>query len=80
MWYIYILHSKNIDRFYVGVTENMDLRLIRHNAGWGKYTKRGIPWTVAYHEIFQSKTEALKREQIIKRKKSRKYIEQLING
>jgi putative endonuclease len=48
--------------------------------GWGKYTKRGIPWELVYCEKFKTKTEALKREREIKRKKSRKYIEGLIHA
>ena len=44
----------------------------------GVYTKRGIPWIPVYSEVYKTKTEALKRESEIKKKKSRKYIEELI--
>jgi putative endonuclease len=46
--------------------------------GWGKFTSGGIPWEIVYYEKFDNKSEALKRERNIKRKKSRKYIEDLI--
>ena len=78
MFTVYILYSKSIDRYYVGYTENLELRLQRHNSGWGKYSKRGIPWALVYSESFSSKSEAIKREKEIKLKKSRKYIEYLI--
>ncbi len=78
MWFIYIIYSEKIDRYYVGITENLDWRLERHNNGWGKYTKRGIPWKIVYTEECDTKSEALKREKEIKRKKSRTYIEELI--
>jgi putative endonuclease len=45
-WYLYILYSSKIDKFYIGHTSDLSLRLSRHNAGWGKYTKRGIPWEI----------------------------------
>jgi len=79
MWYVYIIFSRKIDRYYVGYTDDLEWRLELHNSGWGKYTKRGIPWKLAYTESCQSKFEAIKREREIKRKKSRKYIEGLIS-
>jgi putative endonuclease len=78
MWKVYILYSEKIDRYYTGVTEDMAWRLERHNVGWGKYTKRGIPWKVVYIEKFNSKSSALCREREIKNRKSRQYIESLI--
>ena len=80
MWYVYIIHSSKIDRYYVGITENLNTRLERHNSGWGRYTKRGIPWVMRYSEKYPTKTDALKREREIKKYKSRKYIEKLLNN
>ena len=79
MWFVYITYSNKIDRYYVGYTDDLEWRLERHNGGCGKYTKRGVPWKLVYTESFQSKSEAIKREREIKRKKSRKYIEGLIS-
>jgi len=78
MWKVYILYSEIIDRYYIGVTDDIEWRLERHNQGWGRYTKRGIPWKVVYLEEFDSKSAALSREREIKNRKSRKYIENLI--
>ncbi|MEO0160389.1 MAG: GIY-YIG nuclease family protein, partial [candidate division WOR-3 bacterium] len=79
MWFTYILYSKKINKYYTGITEDdLDWRLERHNQGWGRYTKNGIPWELVYYETYQTKQEALKREREIKSKKSRKYIEELI--
>jgi putative endonuclease len=79
MWKVYIIYSKKIDRYYTGITDDLDWRLYRHNDGWGHYTKRGISWKLAYSEEFQNKSDALERERDIKQRKSRKYIEELIN-
>ena len=77
-YFTYILFSSKINKFYVGSTDNIKWRLERHNLGWGRFTKTGIPWELVYFEQYESKSECLKREREIKNKKSRKYIEQLI--
>ncbi len=78
MWYVYILYSEKPDKYYVGITDHLEWRLQRHNEGWGRYTKGGIPWQRVYEEHYATRAEALKRERAIKRKKSRTYIEALI--
>ncbi|MEW6701400.1 MAG: GIY-YIG nuclease family protein [Bacteroidota bacterium] len=77
-WFTYILFSEKISKYYIGCTDNLTWRLERHNLGWGKFTKRGIPWKLVYFENFINKSDAFKREREIKNKKSRKYIEDLI--
>jgi len=32
-WFVYILFSEKIDKYYVGYTANLDLRVQRHNEG-----------------------------------------------
>ena len=78
MYFIYILYSSSLDKYYVGYTQDLVLRIERHNSGWGKFSSRGIPWTLVYKEEFEMKFEAIKREREIKLKKSRKYIENMI--
>jgi putative endonuclease len=78
MWQVYIIYSEKIDRYYTGITENLSWRLERHNQGWGRYTKRGMPWKIVYNEEFINKSDALKRECEIKNRKSKKYIEYII--
>ena len=78
MYFTYIIYSKSKDKYYVGYTHDLKLRLERHNSGWSRSTKSGIPWKLVYFEDSNEKNEAIKRENEIKRKKSRKYIEELI--
>ena len=80
MFNIYILYSQKLDKFYVGSSGNIELRVTRHNAGLSKFSSRGIPWELVYFEEFNSKLEPLRRERGIKSKKSRMYIEKLISG
>jgi len=48
MWYAYIIYSEKLDRYYTGYTDDLEWRLERHNLGWGRYTKGGIPWESMY--------------------------------
>ena len=80
MWFVYIIYSEKLDRYYIGYTDDIPWRLERHNLGWGRFTKGGIPWKLVYSEKFANKQEAMKREKEIKRKKNRIYIEHLIQN
>ncbi len=77
-YFVYVLYSETCDRYYIGSCADIEARLIRHNAGATPSTKPGRSWKVVYFELFGSKTEALKRENYLKRMKSRAYIENLI--
>ncbi|MBC8491601.1 MAG: GIY-YIG nuclease family protein [Candidatus Marinimicrobia bacterium] len=78
-FYVYIIYSKSRDKYYIGYTHDLNLRLVHHNDGWTRSTKSGIPWKLVYSEKFESRSQAMKREKEIKCMKSRKYIESLIN-
>ena len=80
MYYTYIIQSQKNGRFYIGSCHDIDIRIRRHNAGATPSTEPGRPWKVVYSESYESNSEALKREKEIKSKKSRKYIEYLIES
>ncbi|MBC5775469.1 GIY-YIG nuclease family protein [Pontibacter sp. KCTC 32443] len=79
-FYTYILYSETIDRYYVGSCQDLDVRLTQHNTGRSKSTKAGSPWQLKYKDTFATRAEAQSRENEIKKKKSRKYIEWLISS
>ncbi|HHX52826.1 MAG TPA: GIY-YIG nuclease family protein [Erysipelothrix sp.] len=79
MYIVYILKCSD-DTLYTGYTTNLDNRVLIHNKGLGaKYTKSRLPVTVVYHENFETKSEALKREYQIKQLTRLKKL-QLINS
>ena len=78
-WWVYIIYSCAIDKYYVGQTDNFSKRLQSHLEGLSSYTSRAKDWKLVYHEVFENRTAARKRELQIKRMKSRLYIEQLID-
>lgn len=77
MAFMYILYSDKLDKYYVGACTNLERRLYEHNIGHSKFTALGMPWEVVYKEEFEDLKLAKKRELEIKKKKSRKFIEQL---
>lgn len=66
MNYTYILECKD-GTLYTGWTNNLEKRLKDHNDGKGaKYTKSRRPVVLVYHEEFETKEEAMRREYAIK--------------
>jgi putative endonuclease len=78
-YHVYILESQKYGTFYVGATKDIAERLQRHNQGRSQYTKSKRPWVLVYSEEYPNKSSAVKRENEIKRRKSKKFIESLIN-
>ena len=78
-FFVYILFSNTLDKFYVGHTQNLTDRIYRHNNSGSKSTKNASDWKLVYSEQLSNRSEAYKREMEIKKKKSRKYIENLIS-
>ena len=79
MFVAYIIQSQKSERYYIGHTQNILVRLDYHNNGKVKATKNKGPWVLVYEENFETKLEANRRELEIKSKKSKRYIESLIN-
>ncbi len=71
--YIYIIYSKSFDRYYVGMTKNVEERVKNHNAGRVFSTKAYKPWILVHEEVFDSRMEARKREKYLKSAAGRRW-------
>jgi putative endonuclease len=79
MFFVYIIYSASRDRYYVGYTgDDLDNRMEKHNTNHAGYTGGLGDWKLKYQESFPDKQQAIRREKEIKLRKSRKYIEELI--
>ena len=79
MYYTYILECSD-GTLYTGYTDDLEKRLKAHNEGKGaKYTRPRRPVSLIYHEVFETKHDAMSREAKIKQL-SRKQKEELIYG
>jgi len=67
MNYVYIVECSD-GTFYTGWTNNLEKRIDMHSKGTGaKYTKGRGPVNLIYHESFEDKKDAMKREYEIKK-------------
>ena len=77
IFFVYILQSLSLGKFYIGYTTDLEKRLKEHNSGISSFTSKVSDWAIKYSEQFNTREEAIIREREIKSKKSRKYIEWL---
>lgn len=68
--YVYILECKD-KTLYTGYTNNLEKRIEAHNSSktGAKYTKARRPVKLVYFAMFKTKSQALKREWVIKKMK-----------
>jgi putative endonuclease len=65
-YFVYVLVSERTGRRYTGSCQDIDERMRRHNAGHMPSTKHGVPWTLVHVEKFDTRPEAVWREQYLK--------------
>jgi putative endonuclease len=75
-YFAYILKSQSHGNYYYGSCENLEKRFKEHNSGQVKYTKGRRPWVIHYFEIFETRSEAQKREYFFKSIDGYKYLKQ----
>jgi len=77
MYFVYVIQSEKDGSTYIGFTGNINKRLKEHNQGKTRSIKSKVPFKMVYFEEFESKTEARKREILLKKNSFAK--EQLFN-
>ncbi|WP_127846095.1 GIY-YIG nuclease family protein [Psychroflexus aestuariivivens] len=82
MRYLYIIYSGELDKYYVGETQDVEKRLMMHNEHHFKkaFTRVACDWELKLVFACQSREDALFLEKFIKRIKSRKFIQRVINN
>ena len=72
--FVYVLYSKTFDQIYIGQTNNIEARLMRHNSGLVKSIKPFLPWIIIHTNFFSTRSEAMRREKELKSHKGRDFI------
>ena len=80
MYFVYIIQSLKDNKYYIGSTSNVELRLKFHNSGRQRSTKHRIPFVLVYTETFQNRLEAEIREKQVKSYKGGEAFKKLISG
>jgi putative endonuclease len=80
MFVVYILFSKKLSKFYIGMTSNFDVRLVFHlnDEQKRKFTYNADDWVLFFKMDCITKKQALNIERHIKSMKSKIYIENLV--
>jgi putative endonuclease len=78
-YFLYILKSQKVDKYYTGISSDPERRLIFHNSIEKGFTARYRPWQIVLKLEFDSEEIAFKMEKKIKRMKSKAYIKKIIS-
>lgn len=79
MCYVYIIQCDEGKR-YIGFSSNLAKRLIDHNEGKSKWTKRYKNWKIIYFKKFKNISEARKWENYLKRQKGGNGLDEIIKN
>lgn len=74
MYYVYVLYSKEQDKFYVGYTEDLDRRIEEHANEETLSSRRLKNLKIVYYEACVAKKDAIKRERQLKTGFGRGYL------
>ena len=74
MYYVYAIKSTARNYIYVGLTDNLKRRVTQHQRGYEKTTKPYRPFTLLYHEVFETRAEARHREKYLKSAAGKRFL------
>jgi putative endonuclease len=78
-YFVYIAYNEKFDKFYIGQTNNPTEREFEHNNGLSTYTsKYDGGWKIAYTEVYNTRSDAMKRERFLKKQKNKDFYRKLI--
>lgn len=67
MYYVYLLRSEAVPaKTYVGMTDDIEARLKKHNSGGSDYTSRFKPWELITYIAVRAKDSAAELEKYLK--------------
>lgn len=79
-FYTYVLVGPEDERFYTGVTEDLESRLGQHNPGLVLSTKDKVPLNVAYFETWLDKDDTCRPERYLKTKEGKEFLRNRLKG
>jgi len=79
MQYVYVLRDVE-GTLYTGCTSDLRKRIVLHNAGKVKSTKRRGPLELIYYEAYKNQKDAYAREQYFKSGWGRAYVKKVLRN
>jgi len=80
MYFVYIIYSPKLDKYYIGFTADIKDRLDKHNRKSKGFSNLGRPWQLVYSKCFDTKHDAMSREKQLKGWKNKERIVALIKA
>ena len=77
MFTVYVLRSKIDNQRYICFTDDIERRILEHNSGKVKSTKRRKPLELIYFEKYENKSEAMRREKYFKTHSGRNFLDSI---
>jgi len=65
--YLIIVDNPNIKKSYVGYTNDIKSRLLKHNSNKGAKSTKGYKWRLIYSKKFNTKSSAMSYEYRLKK-------------
>jgi putative endonuclease len=80
MCFVYVLKSLKVGKHYIGMTNNIERRLERHNNGEVTATKSRRPLVLVYFEKHEDRESAARRELHFKSGQGREELNRLLKS
>ena len=58
VYFVYVLQSQKDGQFYIGQTQDLELRFEKHSKGCSTYTAKFRPWCLVWFAEFETRKEA----------------------
>ena len=72
--FVYFLYSETKQKFYVGVSNDVEDRVKRHNNAQSLSTKSGVPWKLIHIIACEDKSAAMRLELKIKKRGIARFL------
>jgi putative endonuclease len=66
MKYVYILESLDLEHHYIGIANDLRVRISKHNAGEVPHTSKYRPWRIKTYVAFSDEKRAFAFEKYLK--------------
>ena len=75
-YYVYMLRTVAgyRNKSYVGYTNNLKLRLVKHNTNKGAKATKGYKWKLIFKKKFLSKSKAMSYEYTLKKNRNKRLF------
>jgi len=81
MYYVYVLRScNNSSKTYIGITQDLDARLLEHNCNTQPHTRVYSPWEIEAYVALSNSARAYKLEKYFKVGSGKAFLNKRILG